>query len=806
MQRLNIARALVAAAVALALQAPSPAADAGAATPAPPAAAPADDIEALVVTARRRSEEVQDVPLAVSVVDARTLESTGSFNVNRLQQLQPTIQFYSSNQRNSAANIRGLGAPFGLTNDGIEQGVGLYIDDVYYSRAAASTFDFLDVERLEVLRGPQGTLYGKNTTAGAINITTRAPTFEPEGTAEISVGNLGFLQSKAAISGPLIGDSVAGRLAVSASNRHGTIYNVKTTNLINEIDNFGARGQILWRVTDDLELTFAGDYNVQDPEGQGQVYVRVGSTQRPLNRQYAALAAAQNYVVPSTDPFDRVTDLDAELRARNEIGGTSVRAVWDVGSGTFTSVTSWRYWDWTPANDRDFTGLPVTTKSQNPSRQDQATQEFRYAYTGDRIDYVVGLFAYHQTLHTSGSQTQGPAASRWLLNPSGAASQNPATLDGLTSFNDIHFRNNSAALFGQLTWHVNERLRFEPGLRVNYDDKDGSYDATVVNGTGTPLTSDQRGVLAPQFYTAQFDDWNVSGDAKLSYELTPDVLAYLSYGRSFKTGGINLNGLPLDGASNPIQAAATIQPEKVNHYEAGLKTQFLGRTATLNLSAFWTDVDDFQTTVTNGQYAVVRGYLANADKVRVRGVEADFSIRPTDSFNAYVNAAVTDHEYVRFVDAPCPPELSGGTIATGSQAPGAPGVPGALSPANCDISGQWLPGISKWAVSYGAQYDFPAARLLGREGHAYVGFDGSYRTRWSSNASRSAYTDVSGYALANLRVGFRDDDRWDVYAWLRNAFDKDYFEFLSVPSGNTGLVSGQPGDPRTWGATVQIRF
>ncbi|RYZ63048.1 MAG: TonB-dependent receptor, partial [Proteobacteria bacterium] len=281
---------------------------------------------------------------------------------------------------------------------------------------------------------------------------------------------------------------------------------------------------------------------------------------------------------------------------------------------------------------------------------------------------------------------------------------------------------------------------------------------------------------------------------------------YASYARSFKTGGINLNGLPLDAANSPILASATIEPETVNHYEAGLKTQFFGKTATLNVAAFWTDVDDFQTTVTNGQFAVVRGYLANADKVRVRGVETDFSIRPTDNFSAYVNAAYTDHEYVRFTDAPCPPELSGGTTVTGSQVPGAAGVPGALSPANCNISGQWLPGISKWAVSYGLQYAFADGRLLGREGHAYAGFDGSYRTRYSSNPSRSAYTDISGYAVANFRVGFREEDRWDVYAWIRNAFDKDYFEFLTVPSGNTGLISGQPADPRTFGATVQVHF
>ncbi|MET4133253.1 outer membrane receptor protein involved in Fe transport [Porphyrobacter sp. MBR-155] len=149
----------------------------------------------MIVTARRRSERAQDIPIAVSVLDSKQLDETGAFNVNRLQQLAPTLQFYSSNPRNTAVNIRGLGVPFGLTSDGFEQGVGIYVDDVYYSRVASATFDFLDVAQIEVLRGPQGTLYGKNTTAGAINITTNQPSFDFEGRAEISLGNLEFRQA-----------------------------------------------------------------------------------------------------------------------------------------------------------------------------------------------------------------------------------------------------------------------------------------------------------------------------------------------------------------------------------------------------------------------------------------------------------------------------------------------------------------------------------------------------------------------------------------------------------------------------------
>jgi iron complex outermembrane receptor protein len=779
-----------------------------AATPAP--SVPGD----ILVTARRRVEKVQDIPLAIAVVDARTLEATGSFNVARLTQLQPSVQFYSSNPRNSAANIRGLGAPFGLTNDGIEQGVGVYIDQVYNSRIAAATFDFLDVEQVEVLRGPQGTLYGKNTTAGAINITTRAPSFSFEGRSEFTVGNLGFKQAKASVSGPLIADTLAIRLAASTTDRRGTIYNVTTDRHVNEQDNLGLRGSLLWRAGDALNLTLSADYNRQNPECCAQIYVRTGATQRPLNRQFAGLAAAFNYAPPSTDPFDRVTDLDTPLDAFQEIGGVSLRGERDAGPGTLTSITAWRFWNWGPSNDRDFTGLPITTISANPSKQDQYSQELRYAVSGDRIDYVIGLFAYHQKQHTTGVQQQGAAASRWLLNPTSANAGNPAVLNGLTSSNDILFKSTSLAAFGQVSWAVTDRLKLQPGLRVNYDRKSGDYVATVVNGAGVALVCnpaptnsilrDQCATLPPQSYNPKFSDWNVSGDFTASYQFATDVLGYATYAKSFKSGGINLAGLPLDANNNPILSTQTVKPESVNHYEVGLKTQFADRRVTFNLAGFWTEISDYQATVTNGQLGVLRGYLANADKVRVRGIEADFSARPSERFTLYASGAFTDHEYVKFVDAPCPPELSGGTTVTAGQTPAAAGVSGA-SPANCDISGQWLPGISKWAFSYGAEYNIPA-RALGLDGQAYVAFDGSYRSKFSSNPSRSAYTDIAGYSVANVRAGFRTDQRWDVYGWVRNAFDAKYFELLATQSGSTGLVVGQLADPRTYGLTVKARF
>jgi iron complex outermembrane receptor protein len=797
-----------------------------AATPPPPVevAPPLDDGTSVIVTARRRTERLQDVPLAVSVIGGEQVDATGSTNVLRLTQIQPSLQYYSSNPRNSAANIRGLGAPFGLTNDGIEPGVGFYVDQVYYARSGSTTFDFIDVDRIEVLRGPQGTLYGKNTTAGAINVVSRAPSFDFEGRAELSVGNLGYVQARGSISGPIVDDVLALRIGVSATSRHGTIYNVTSGNWVNEQDAKGIRGQLLWRATPNLDLTLSGDFNLQNPECCAQIYVRVGATQRPLSRQFAALAAAFNYAPPSTNPFDRLTDLDGDLNARQETGGVSLRAEWQIGPGTLTSISAWRYWDWLPSNDRDFTGLPITTLSQNPSQQQQWSQELRYAGTLGRFDFVVGAFAFRQKVDTQGVQEQGSAASRWLLNPGNvpfgssacipvnANACNPAVLDGLRSDNDIHLRNTSLALFSQVTWRITDRLRIQPGIRVNYDDKDGSYISTVTTGTGsTVLNNDQRGVLPPLNYQATFSDWNFSYDLTLSYDLAPDVLAYATYARAFKSGGINLSGIPLDTSNNPILSTATVRPETENHFELGLKTQWFNRRLTVNLSAFRTDIHDYQVTVNNLQVNVIRGYLANADSVRVQGIELEVAARPTNNLSLYFNGAFTDGTYRNFPNAPCPPELSGGSAlprdVNGNPVgtPAAPGVPGA-SPDSCNISGQWLPGISRWAASYGIEYQIPNQHVLGVNGAIYAGYDGSVRSKYSSNPSRSAYTDIEGYSLSNFRLGFRGENGLDVSVWVRNAFDQNYFELLATQSGSTGLIVGQPADPRTWGGTVRWSF
>jgi iron complex outermembrane receptor protein len=783
-------RTLLAVGVAAAFGSPLPAA----AQPAGKTPQPAVDDVISVTGARRREEAVQEVPIPVSVVDGELITEAGAFNVNRIKELVPAVQFYSSNPRNTGVNIRGLGAPFGLTNDGIEPGVGYYVDGVLYARPAATTLDFIDVERVEVLRGPQGTLFGKNTAAGAILVTTRKPSFTPEYDFELAYGEDQFAQAKAGISGPL-GDKVAGRISVSSTQRDGLLYNVATDEKVNDLDNLGVRTQLLVTPNDRTDITFVLDYTNQEPKGYAQVFAGAVPTLRSDYRQLETILADLGYQPPSRDPFDRLIDHNTPWKSGNEMGGFSANADVAVGPGTLTSTTAWRFWNWDPSNDRDYLGLPVGTLSQAPSTHEQATQEIRWA--GDlskRVSGVFGLFAFDQELDTDPVHTEqaGAALYRFLWTaPNTPAAATSALFDGYTSEITSELNTVSAALFGQIDWAITDRLHLLPGLRFNYDQKDVDFDRRVTGGPAEPTAAELQQLLSvyrPQAFEADVSDSNVSGHLTLQFAATDRINAYATYATSFKSIGVNLGGLPLDANNNTIVEAAAIEPENVEHIEVGLKmTPSAGSTA--NLTFFRTNIDDFQTQVTNSQFGVARGYLANAEKVRVQGVELDGNVNIGNSFAVRGSLAYADGEYVSFPDAPPPLEGTGG-------------------PASVDASGGRLPGISEWAGSLGTEYRRQGT-IFNKPGEFFTGLDIYYRDDFSSSPTPSQYLNIEGYSLLNLRFGFRSDNGgWSGYLWARNLLDEEYYEqLLAAPAGNgAGHYGAVLGDPLSYGATLRFSF
>jgi iron complex outermembrane receptor protein len=509
-------------------------------------------------------------------------------------------------------------------------------------------------------------------------------------------------------------------------------------------------------------------------------------TLRPENRQYTQIAADLGYVPPSFNAFDRLSDADTPHRSYQDLGGASLTIERSIGSGRLTSITAWRYWDWDPSSDRDFIGLPVTTISANPSEQRQWTQEVRYS--GDftpSLGFVLGVFGFRQTIDSTGKQEQGAAAARFLLAPSALAST-PGLLDGYGQTSDIQSTNVSAALFGQLEWSVTDRLRLLPGLRFNYDDKRVDFNAEVYGGlqtTDPALIALQRSILAPQAYEAGAADTNISGQLTAAYQVVRTVNAYATYATTYKPIGLNLSGVPTDALGRPALDVAAVRPEDERHVEAGVKTEPLPG-VTANLTVYHTDIEDYQANVVNAQVGVLRGYLANAERVRVRGIEFDGSARVQRHLSLYGAVAYTDGVYASFPDAPPPLEETGGAQAK-------------------DISGSELPGISKWALSVGGEYARPMT-LLARRGEMFGGLDASYRSPFSSSPSASRYMVVDGYTLLNARAGFRWADGWSVSVWSRNLLNKDYFELLSAAPGGSGLYVGLPGEPRSVGVTLRM--
>ena len=409
-----------------------------------------------------------------------TLERTSTYNINQLTQLVPSLNYTSPNPRNTALTIRGLGSSvvaIAQANDGLEPGVGYYVDQVYHGRPATAAFDFVDIERVEVLRGPQGTVFGKNTTAGLINITTRAPTFDREIIGEVTGGNLGFFQAKAALSGAIVDNTLAARASIAFTKRNGVIENVTTGADNNTVNNVvPAASSFIGRT----KISAFCSPRTTAPSFQ-VLHAGVRARGTHAEARFAALSSArrrQEYAPPSMNPYDRKTDIDANLAVDTSEGGASGIADWNFGPVTLTSVSAWRWWNWDAANDRDYTSLIIQT-CINPFAPDPVQPgiphhlERRQQARLCRGPLLVSADGQGPSDHRIRSRRR-----HWLLGPPPGMPGN--LLDGYVTEGHTTFKSDSYAAFGELVWHVTDRLSVSPGLRYTYEEKDGTFESQVV--------------------------------------------------------------------------------------------------------------------------------------------------------------------------------------------------------------------------------------------------------------------------------------------------------------------------------------
>ncbi|ELK4801615.1 TonB-dependent receptor [Pseudomonas aeruginosa] len=759
---------------------PASAADAPApAEEAPPLAGSVPDkadtaLGKVTVTARRREEDSQKVPTPITVLGGETLEAQRISRVQDLQQVLPSVNVAYIHARQSSVAVRGIGN--NPASDGLEGSAGIYLDNVYLGRPGMAVFDLLDIEQLELLRGPQGTLFGKNTTAGVLNISTRAPTFTAERTVEVSGGQDGYFQGRGTVSGPL-GETLAGRLSAYRTRDDGYIKNIHDDNYLNGGERQGARGQLLFEPNEDFSLRWIADYNEEDSSNGSMVVY--GGAERFWQR--AALVGAS----PLRDPQRRKVNINGRQHVSVHQGGSSLEANWNLAGGyRLTSISAYRYWHFTPANDEQLNVSAINDTGVEVHDR-QFSQEIRLASpTGGAFDYVVGAYAFRQNLGNKTFTSYGPLADLYLLGA------NLGALNDTYSKANGKIETDSFALFAQGTWHLTERLDFTAGLRGTYEEKNAKVErfaplgGAAVGGVGAAVRNGQLGA----YDSGDLSQYNFAPSAllSLSYQFSDDLLGYASLSHGEKSGGVNLavGSAPSAGADSLL-----VGPERANDAELGLKSTLFDRRLLLNANLFWTGIHGYQATTlyqAPGSTQLVQ-VLANAGSVRSRGLEFEATALPLRGLTLNFNGSYNDVTYLSFKDAPCPAEVS--------TRPGAP--------SSCDLTGQRVVGASKWIANLNGEYQW---RLDDRF-QPYVSASYAYRSAAEGTLDNSDLSKIDGYALVNLAAGLRSDlgdGQLDTSVWLKNAFDKDYY--LSAFASINGSYTASVGQPRTLGVSLRYDF
>ena len=802
-----------------------------------------NSIAEIVVTATKREQTLQDVPISVAVTGQQTIERAQVRDLIDLQSVVPSLkvsQFNATGQTNFV--IRGFGN--GNGNDGIESSVGVFIDGVYRSRSAAALDDLPEVERIEVLRGPQSTLFGKNVSAGAISIVTKKPQYEFGGKIEGTYGNFNAQQLKGTITGPL-SDTVAVRVSGSYNKRDGLFTNLTTGSDVNNRNRWSIRGDILIEPTDKLSMRFIADYNEISERCCGVSSIFNGPATLAIG------GVLRKPISDTTKVFDRNVIFNTDPQNDLSGSGFSGQVDYDLGFAKMTSITAYRIQKNASFQDIDFTGADISN-NRTANEIKTFTQEIRLASNSEGpFNWLVGGFFQDERLDTGRTVSYGTDIRAYADVLSGAV---PATLlgalpptlrpaltgrsnlyaieflqslvtpsirPGATYFQagqgiDDYYKmdQRSVSLFSQFDYEVTENLTLTGGLAYLKDSKKAKSFVTLRD----PFSSLNLGAV-PQFtalglpgniYSAlgalQFFYGNTTNHGPVNYpnanesgQLKGDKItyairaaydfgainAYVSYSTGWKAGAYNLSSDSRPPNANGVGRSAN--PEDVDVLEAGVKANFPGGYA--NLAVFQQSIKGFQSNAFTGL-----GYsLVNAGEESVRGFEVDSAWRPTGWLNLTAAVTYLDPKYDSFKGAAC---VNYDTV----RCPVDPTT--GRRPNFRDLTGDAPAGIPKWTFSTSAtvNHDFGDYQAYAR-----VEYDYTSKTQLTETTPPNLST--YGQNVVNASVGLTNTAKeLEVMLWARNLTKDDGLISTFPTVAQDGSYSGYPNAPRTYGVTVRKSF
>jgi len=787
---------------------------------------PADSVDAIVVTAQRREQSLQNVPVVVTTVSRQLLQDSGVHDIKDLTLLTPGLVVTSTtNETSTTARIRGIGTVG--DNIGLESSVGVVIDDVVRPRNGVGFGDLGNLDRIEVLKGPQGTLFGKSTSAGVINILTQQPSFTPSASAEFTAGNYSAYGGSAYVTGPLYKDQLAGSLYFADRQRDG-FYNVdtgfgpRTLNNDQTQDFYTVRGQLLYEPNDRLTIRGIADYSLRQEDCCSAVELFAGET-TPI---IAALGGPGGGEPLTPNPDNRTAYANRPTTQNVHDEGVSVNTSYKFPSidATLTSITAYRVFKTVGAQDTDFTNADIFYRpsSGNSDQFKTFSQELRFSGVVGKLDYLVGGYYSNEDLRSNFELLYGTEFTEYLsLLFSGGT--NPAFLPnafganytpGTGAVDHYHQKDNTYAVFTNDTFHITDKLELNLGGRFTEDRKTLDTASTNTNaGAGcaavaavgpysAPVAQSIEPVACLPFESPGFNNFvdhqsqnegEFSGTAKLDYRFNPDLLAYLSYSRGYKAGGFNLDrtqcavgtvGCAPGSAATLVPLTNTSFPgEFVNSYEAGVKSTLLHRTLLLNATLFLQEFTNYQLNTFTGLVFVVD----SVPKVHSQGIDTDFVWLPTRALSFQGGLTVADTHFE-------PQDLASLT-AGGQQFLGTGTSRISLAPLySASLSGTYKLDLNdryKMRFNLGAKYS------------------SSYNT----GSDLDPRKEQKGYAVANARIAFGPkDDRWSLEVWSENLLNQRYIQvafdapFQNAPTNGTGVIDAFLGAPRTYGLTVRARY